>query len=226
MRVLLLCDDYYHPGEIPIRGVEPLRAKGITIDVIQNAEEFDPATLPDYAAVIMSKCDHTTKQNEDSWKTEVIQDAFVEYVEKGGGLLVTHSGTIIGKATAKLDKLIGCKFAFHPANCPVLVQPLKPHPVTNGAKGFWETDEHYNIEILANDIDIFLAAYAGPQGEEGKYETEPYFNNPGCIAPAGYVRTQGNGRVCVLTPGHIGEVWLNPQYQILLENAIRWCAGG
>ena len=38
-----------------------------------------------------------------------------------------------------------------------------------------------------------------------------------------YVRTQGKGRVCVLTPGHTHDVWGNSHFQVLLENAVRWC---
>jgi len=47
---------------------------------------------------------------------------------------------------------------------------------------------------------------------------------PAAICAAGYVRTQGRGRVCVLTPGHNLPVWLNPQFQKLLTNALNWCA--
>ena len=227
MRVLLLCDDFYHPGDVPIRGLEPLKAKGFEIDVIQDAKEFCPDMLKNYAVVIMSKCDHTTQEDKTSWKTDAVQDAFIAYVENGGGLIVTHNGTVAGETdnTGKLDQLIGSRFAFHPSQTPVTVQPIKPHPVTEGVGMFCETDEHYHLEILACDADILVAAYGPPQGEESMYEADKYNNFPGCIAAAGYVRTQGKGRVCVLTPGHNVEVWLNGEYQRLIENALRWCGG-
>jgi len=41
--------------------------------------------------------------------------------------------------------------------------------------------------------------------------------------PGGWTRTEGVGRVCVLTPGHNLEVWLAPPFQRLLERALRWC---
>ena len=41
--------------------------------------------------------------------------------------------------------------------------------------------------------------------------------------PGGWTRLEGDGRVCVLTPGHNEEVWLQPSYQILLANTLRWC---
>ena len=45
------------------------------------------------------------------------------------------------------------------------------------------------------------------------------------IQPAGWTRYHGAGRVCVLTPGHNLDVWLHESYQVLLKNAVNWCAG-
>jgi len=224
MNILLLCDDRFHPGDVPTLGVMPLKTMGFSFDVIADAGDFDPAILSNYAAVIMSKSDHISHQNLDPWKTPAIQDAFVQYVENGGGLIVTHSGTVAGTATDKLHNLIGCRFAGHPAPVPVTVKPLKPHPVIQDVEMFIETDEHYALEILADDIDILAASYAPAQGEEAKYATEPYFNAPARLGIAAYVRTQGRGRVCVLTPGHNIEVWHNPQFQSMLKNALLWGA--
>ena len=224
MRILLLCDDYWHPGEIPIKGVAPLKEQGFKFDIVTNADEFNPKMLDDYSAVILSKCDEVSKQDNTSWKTDSVQQAFVDYVENGGGLLAVHTGTVAGKHTEKLNRLLGCRFTYHPNSCPVTVQPIKPHPITEDVEMFCETDEHYRLELLVEDVDILIASYSPPQGSESKYEEDPYYNTRGWICSAGFVRSQGNGRVCVLTPGHFLEVWLNEQYQRTLCNALHWCA--
>ena len=41
-RVLMLCDDFWHPGQIPIDGVAPLAELGFKFDIISNANEFKP----------------------------------------------------------------------------------------------------------------------------------------------------------------------------------------
>ncbi|GBU29112.1 hypothetical protein R84B8_02676 [Treponema sp. R8-4-B8] len=225
MRVLLLCDDYWHPAKILIDGVTPLAAQGFQFDIITNAKDFAPNTLSDYPVVFLAKSDEVSHENKSSWKTEKVQKAFVSYVENGGGLLVAHSGIVTGGNTEMLDRLIGCRFIYHPNACPVTVQPIKNHPVTEGVGMFCETDEHYRLEILASDADILIASYSPPQGEEGKYKEDPYNNTPAWICPAGYVRAQGKGRVCVLTPGHFLPVWINPQYQRTISNALKWCGG-
>jgi len=223
MKVLLICDDYWHPGQVPTDGVAPLKQRGFQFDIITNANDFSPDLPSKYPVVLLCKCDEVSQADKQPWKTEAVQRAFVDYVEGGGGLLAVHSATVAGKNTEALDKLLGCRFITHPNDCPVTVQPVKQHPVTNGVGMFCEKDEHYRLDVFP-DADILLASYSPPQGEESKYQEDPYHNTEACICPAGFVRTQGKGRVCVLAPGHHLAVWLNPQFQKLLENALNWCA--
>ena len=226
MRVLLFCDEHYHPGCVPLAGIAPIKDKGFEFDVIKNGKDFKPEMLANYPLVLMAKCDEVSPEDKSSWKTQEVQQSFVAYVENGGGLLVVHNGTVAGKDTAVLDNLIGSRFKFHPNDCPVTVESIKPHPITHNVNSFTEDDEHYHLEILAHDIDIIMASYAPPQGSAKRYDENPYANTPAKINPCGYVRTQGKGRICVLTPGHHIEVWLNPNFQQALENALRWCVVG
>jgi len=225
MRVLLLCDDYWHPGQIPIDGVAPLANQGFQFDIIKDAKEFKPDMLSGYPVVLIAKSDQTSQKDETNWKTEAVQKAFIAYVENGGGLLFVHSGVVTSEKTEALDRMMGCRFINHPNACPVTVQPVKPHPVTEGIEMFCETDEHYRIEITAQDADVLIASYSPPQGEVEKYQEDPYNNTRAWICPAGYVRTQGKGRICTLTSGHLLPVWLNPQYQRTIANALKWCGG-
>ncbi|MCL2765422.1 MAG: ThuA domain-containing protein [Treponema sp.] len=224
MRILMLCDDYYHPGQVPIDGIAPLSQQGFRFDVIKNANDFSCGILNQYPAVLLCKMDEISQTDKGTWKTAAVQDAFKDYVESGGGILAVHSAVVSSREIAALDKMLGCRFLGHPNNSPVTVQPVKQHPVTEGVGMFCETDEHYNIEIFAQDADVLLASYSPAQGEESKYKEEPYFNAPAAIYPAGFVRTQGKGRICVLSPGHLPDVWSNPHFQKLLSNALKWCA--
>jgi type 1 glutamine amidotransferase len=222
MKVLLICDDYYHPGQVAIDGVALLDQNEFQLDIISNANDFSPDMLKEYPVVLLCKMDEVSQTDKQPWKTQDVQKAFINFVENGGGLVAAHSATVPGNDDMELRRLIGSYFVFHPNVSPVTVQPVKPHPVTEGVGLFCETDEHYKIEITAPDADVLLASYSPPQGEESLYEKEPYFNVPAAIYAAGYVRTQGKGRICVLTPGHTPEVWQNPHFQKLLSNALKW----
>jgi len=225
MKVLLFCDDYWHPGKTAIDGIEPLKSKDFEFDIILNANDFSTGLLQKYPVVLFCKSDEVSQTDKNPWRTGEAQKAFVDYVENGGGLVAIHSALVNSKNYGELDKLIGCRFIGHPNNCPVTVQSVKPHPVTEGAGQFIEVDEHYRIEITAPDADVIAASYSPAQGEESKYQEDPYFNTACSIYPSVYVRTQGKGRVCVLTPGHLTAVWLNPQFQKMLSNALKWTSG-
>ncbi|MDR0248081.1 MAG: ThuA domain-containing protein [Oscillospiraceae bacterium] len=225
MRVLLLCDDYWHPAAVAAEGVRPLASRGFDFTALTHAGDFRAALLPQYDAVLLAKSDNTSREDKTPWKTEETQRAFADYVSGGGGLLAVHSALVPGKDTGILDTLIGCRFVTHPRECPVTAQPLKPHPVTEGVGAFRETDEHYIIEVLAPDADILFASYSPPQGSPEKYGSEPYDNCPGRVCACGFTRREGKGRVCALTPGHFPAVWQNPHFQRTLENALRWVSG-
>ena len=46
--------------------------------------------------------------------TDEVQQAFVNYVEAGGGLLAVHSGTAEYQETPTLRRLLGGVFTHHP----------------------------------------------------------------------------------------------------------------
>jgi hypothetical protein len=105
-----------------------------------------------------------------------------------------------------LRALMGGVFDHHPKQCPVTVQPKEGHPLVAGSEAFTVQDEHYHVLLDDDKADVFLIT------------TSEHGSQPG-----GWARTEGAGRVCLLTPGHNVEVWLHPSYQVLLGNALRWC---
>jgi len=122
--------------------------------------------------------------------------------------LAIHSGTAEYRETPVLRQLLGGVFDHHPKQCPVTVTPQAGHPLTAGSSAFTLKDEHYFMAMNDDSVDIFLTS-SSEHGEQ----------------PAGWTRTEGAGRVCVLTPGHNVEIWLEPAYQALISNALHWCAG-
>jgi len=223
IKVLLLCDDYWHPGNVPADGIKPLTSKGFTFDIIFNGDDIKADMFKNYKVIMLCKSNQKSQTDEEAWMTDEIQNAFIDFVEGGGGLLAVHNATVPSETSQVLSALMGCKFTFHPNNCSVLVSPLKPHPVTAGVNTFCEVDEHYRLEILSDDVEIIMASYSHPQGEKSKFEEDPYHNTTEWLGAAGLTRTQGKGKVCVLTPGHLLPVWQNEEFQKLLENALNWC---
>lgn len=207
MRILVLCDDRWHPASIVRDGLTPLKNAGFTFDWIENAASWSPDNMFEYPLVVLTKANNVSSSEESPWMTESIERTFLNYVREGNGLLVIHSGTVGYEKNSVLRALQGGVFASHPKQCPVTANVKTGHPLTTGSESFTLTDEHYFLEFDDPQADVFLTT-TSEHGEQ----------------PGGWTRTEGEGRICVLTPGHNLEVWLHPSFQALLQNTIRWCS--
>jgi type 1 glutamine amidotransferase len=205
MKILILCDDKYHPAQTVRAGLAYLEDAGYEMVWIEDARNFAPEDLDTYPVTVLSKSNNISSQDESAWMTDAVQDAFVTYVQGGNGLLAIHSGTAGYEATPRLRSLLGGVFLRHPAQCPVTVQPIDGHPLTMGSSSFTLQDEHYFMALDDDQADVFLTTVSD-HGQQ----------------PGGWRRTVDQGRVCVLTPGHNLPVWEHPSYQALIVNALNW----
>ena len=210
MKTLVVCDDYWHPARTPRAGLEPLTTHGFKFDWIEDATDITSpslaAQMTNYPLIILTKSNNVSAADQTPWMTPDIETAFADYVRNGGGLLVIHSGSAGYADSPVLRALIGGVFTHHPPQCMVTVEPREGHPLTQHFTPFTLKDEHYFMALDDAQADVFLSTVS----EHG-------------TQPAGWTRIEGEGRVCMLTPGHNLEIWLEPAYQAAILNALRWC---
>ncbi len=207
MRVLVIADDRWHPAHIAREGLAPLAERGFTFDWLEDAAQWSAERMAAYPVVLFVKSNNVSAMDESPWMSEEVEAAFTEYVRRGNGLLVVHSGSAGYAQTPTFRALLGGVFVSHPPQCPVTVQPQIGHPITVGVTPFTAVDEHYMMALDDANADIFMTTTS----QHG-------------IQPGGWTRFEGAGRVCLLTPGHNVDVWRQPAFQMLLNNALRWCA--
>ena len=207
MNVLVLCDDRSHPAGVPRGGLEALGDPSFHYDFVESAAGWSAARMGAYQLVVLTKSNNVSATDETPWVTEEVQRAFVDHVRKGGGLLAVHSGLAGYRETPLLRGLLGGVFTHHPPQCAVTIEPREGHPLAAGVVPFTVVDEHYFMELDDPQADLLMTTTS----EHG-------------AQPGGWTRSEGQGRVCVLTPGHNIPVWLHPSFQALLRNALRWCA--
>jgi type 1 glutamine amidotransferase len=206
MKILVLCDDYWHPARIPREGLGALAGAEFSFDWIENAHDWSADRMAEYPVTILTKSNHVSSIDPTDWMTEPVQAAFYDYVCNGKGLLAVHSGTAEYTQKPVLRRLLGGVFTHHPEQCPVTIESLAGHPLSMGTAPFTLKDEHYFMALDDQQADVFVTT----KSEHGQQ-------------PGGWRRTEGKGHVVVLTPGHNLEVWLHPNFQALLLNSLRWC---
>lgn len=214
MKILLICDDLWHPGETVRFGLSFLIEQGHTLDTVMDAKDIvTPELLKSYDAVIIAKGNALNGANSKApWFedgiTYVDPNGYKKYVEEGGAILALHAGvTFTPERCPDMSAFLGTRFVKHPPQCPVDFKVVKPdHPIMKGIQNFtFPQDEHYQIEILYDNPDIF----AETESAAGSF-------------PAGLARTYGEGRLCILTPGHNAFAINVPEYQKVILNSINW----
>jgi uncharacterized protein len=206
MPILVLSGDQWHNPAIARTGLTPLEQHSLTFDFIENANDWSEARMNACPLTILTKSNNISHTDYAPWVTESVEAAFLNYVRKGNSLLVIHSGSASYENHKVLRGLIGGVFLSHPEQCPVTVEAKVNHPLGDGTTPFTLKDEHYQMALDDSQAEIFLTT------------TSTHGTQPG-----GWTRTEGAGRVAVLTPGHNLDVWLHPSYQQLILNTIRWC---
>lgn len=209
-KILVLCDDFWHPAKTPRAGLNELAGEkqDEAFDWMEDARDWPALHIHDHPLIILVKSNEVSSSDDTKWMTDEVQSALLDYVREGGGLLAIHSGTAKYKDAPALRALLGGVFDMHPPQCMVTIAPREGHALTAGAQPFSVKDEHYFMLMDDVSADVFLTS-TSEHGEQ----------------PAGWQRAEGKGRVVVLTPGHNVEVWLHPQFQTLLRNAMKACAG-
>lgn len=207
MRVLVFCDDTFHPAATVRAGLAPLATgHGSEFDWVEDATGWPPSALGAYPVVLLAKSNVRSSADKTPWLTGAMEGIFRDHVARGGGLVVVHSGTASYKDVAPVRAVTGGTFLSHPPQCAVTLQPRVGHPLTAGVvEAFTVFDEHYQMALDDPGAEVFLHSHSGHG-----------------VQPAGWIRRDGPGRVCVLTPGHNPGVWLHPSFQQLLGNALRW----
>ena len=218
-KLLVLCDDVWHPAEVIEKGITPLAEGRYQLDFVKAAKDIlTPEMIEEYPLIICCKSNNVTSGNSAPWfentVTEVMGGEFRRFVERGGAFLAVHSGNVFtgkGDGVQEYTDLVGNRFLSHPLRCGVVLKKAKEHPIMRGvADEFSIRDEHYQIELLAEDADLFLTSHSETGGSQA----------------AGYTREMGRGRICVLTPGHTLSVWRHKEFQRIFLNAVEWCLNG
>lgn len=209
MRVLVLCDDRWHPASTVRMGLDPIekdKSNDLAFDWIEDAQDWSEEKMAGYSVVILTKSNNISSKNEDGWMTDKVEGGFLRYLQAGNGLLVIHSGTAGYEKQSILRGITGGTFANHPEQCEIMVTVRPENPFGINISPFTIFDEHYMMNLDDETANVFLTTSSAHGAQ-----------------PAGWTRSEGAGRVCVLTPGHNLEVWLEPNYQELIRKSIFWC---
>ena len=207
MKIITLCNDYYHPGKLieaaVLRATKPYH----TLLFIHDTKDFNSLLFEECDLFILARSDQSNVE-KFPWLSGEIKERFIQYVKAGKGFLILHAGIIGYGKDPKLKDIFNGYFLHHPPETIVTIDLCPSSEIfTEEFTSFRYSDEHYHLHINDDErINIFayaLSAY-------GKQ-------------PAGWLNTTDGKRVCTLLMGHTSEMLKSVEYISILKKAIDWC---
>ena len=126
------------------------KESGITVDTTRDAAAFTIENLKKYKVVVFL---NTTGDVLDNGQ----QEAFIKYIQSGGGFVGVHAATDTEYDWPWYNKLVGAYFLSHPSEQQEAVINVvdKTNPATAMLPDKWKrTDEWYNFKDISTDIHV------------------------------------------------------------------------
>jgi uncharacterized protein len=217
-RALILTGVNNHDWKATTPHLEAVLVKGgFDVDVSDDPDApilSDPAKLGSYQALVLNL------NRGPRWKAER-EANLLNFVRRGGGLVVVHAADNAFPGWDEYDKLVGGTWrskgtsfpdrgTFHPAYGDFEVKVVDPdHPITKGiGPSFSTRDEMYTNLKLHDNIHVLA---------QGEYQGKPQ--------PLLFVSSYGEGRMFQTALGHDLDAMKNPQFIETLVRGTRWAAG-
>jgi glucose/arabinose dehydrogenase len=210
----------------------------LDVTMTEDVNVFTPATLAKYDVLFLSnstlrvaepddKVERQEVRNHDKPApalTKAQEQAMLDFVRSGKGLVVTHSGVDAFYGSRGYREMIGGGlFQAHPWTRLVRANVEDPGnaAVAHLGDGFGLRDEIYVTDTNPRwNSHVLLSLDMPSVGVEAGHAdrtTDDY--------PLSWIRSYGKGRVFVTVLGHFADVWRNPAFLEHVVQGTRMAAG-
>jgi hypothetical protein len=215
------------------------------------ARFFHPDSCNDYAAMLcydMPGVDFTAPDDPPSLRSasEGFKRNFLAMLDCGMGMVFMHHSLAAWPAWDEYAEIVGGRFHYRPAtlrgqawpdsgyrhDITHIVRLLEPHPVTAGLPNSFEmTDELYLCPVFSDSVTPLLASnyafnddnfYSAKRAVEGRMYSRQNWSHPPGSSLVGWVKHYRNSPIVYLQGGDNELAMDNPQFRMLVHNAIRW----
>ncbi|MGB3149390.1 MAG: ThuA domain-containing protein, partial [Maribacter sp.] len=156
-------------------------------------------------------------------QAQKLESNLLEYVKKGGGLVVLHGAVTMLNKSMDFSQLVGGSFDYHPAQQKIKIDLVDTgHPMVKAfeGKGFEHVDEPYIFNNAYDDLDF------RPLLSMKKKEIEGLKDKTGdSIKYVSWIKKYGKGRVFYCSPSHNPQSYNNPQILQFILDAMQYAVG-
>ena len=193
------------------------------VEVSTDIYKFEKKNLKNYDAVVLnSTCsagqrrnlfldvlDKDEKLTDEQRKSKAaeLEENLINYVKKGGGLMVIHGAIVMQNNSMPFSEMVGGSFDYHPVQQEITLELCEPnHPLVKAFEGksFVHTDEPYlfNKAYAKKNFRPLLYMDTSKLTKKNKEIDEQ-------IKYVSWIKKYGKGRVFYVSPSHNAQSFEN-----------------
>lgn len=209
------------------------------IHIGYDVENFDLSNLNKYDAVVLNnsnpegpkrnlfydllKNNTTLNENEIISSARIYEENLLNYVKKGGGLMILHGAIVVQNNSSKFSEMTGASFDYHPPQQEIHVKEVDiNHPLVKAfnGKGFTHYDEPYFFKNSYFKYNFKPLLYFEADKIVGlKHEVD---NNINYIS---WIKKYGKGRIFYSSASHNAQSFENKQLLQFLMDGLQYVTG-
>ncbi len=165
----------------------------------------------------------TLSDVEQKAKAAEYEANLINYVAKGGGIILLHGGITMQNKTPKFGEMVGGSFDYHPVQQPIEVKLVyEKHPLVAAFNGqsFTHTDEPYFYNNAYFDYNFRPLLYM-----EASTIIKKKADVPDNIKYLAWIKKHGKGRVFQCSPAHNAQSFENPKLLQFILDGIQYAVG-
>lgn len=209
------------------------------VHVKYDIEQFEKKALNQYDAVVFNNCNPSgpdrdlfadlLRQNSSLSDAEIKARApqyetnMLNYVKKGGGLMILHGAITVQNNSAEFSKMTGGSFDYHPKQQQIHVKEVnKDHPMVQAfkGKGLTHVDEPYFFKNAYFDYDFRPLLYMEVDALEGLKKA---VNEK--VIYVSWIKRYGKGRVFYSSPSHNAQSLDHPELLQYFLDGLQYVVG-
>lgn len=232
-------DHWTIPHNLGMLKILARKSNAFEIHIGYDIENFDKKNLKKYDAVILNNSNPSgpdrdlfsdlLKQNTTLTALEINEEAAVyeknlmNYVKKGGGLMILHGAITVQNNSKEFSKMTGGSFDYHPKQQEIHVKEVDVnHPMVKAfnGKGLTHVDEPYFFKNAYFDYNFRPLLYMDVAKLDGlKKEVDEK------VIYVSWIKRHGKGRVFYSSPGHNAQSMENPELLQFFLDGIQYVVG-
>lgn len=232
-------DHWTIPHNIEMLKIIAKKTNAFEVHIGYDIENFDKKNLKKYDAIILNNSNPNgpkrdlfwdlLEQNTSLTDQEIRQKApqyeqnLINYVAKGGGLMILHGAIVVQNNSVAFSKMTGGSFDYHPKQQEMHVKEVDvSHPLVKAfkGKGLTHIDEPYFFKNAYFDYNFRPLLYIEVDKLEGLKKAVG--NNINYVS---WIKRHGKGRVFYSSPSHNAQSLDNPELLQYFLDGMQYVVG-